>query len=347
MAQQRSNLEEFLTQTWAQRGLAACMLLPVSAVFGGLSALRRAAYRLGVSKSARLPVPVVVVGNIFVGGTGKTPLTIWLVHALRQAGYTPGVISRGYGVHNDVPQAVTPYSLAQEVGDEPLLIAYRAECPVMVGRDRVAVATALLAAHPEVDVLVSDDGLQHYRMARDVEIVLFDGRGAGNGWLLPAGPLREPISRRRDFTVLNGAADAPGLPPDAIRMQLVGKTAEKLNDRSQISALTSFAATDDKHAPTILAAAGIGNPGRFFGLLRQAGLQFEEMALPDHYDFADNPFVHVKADVILITEKDAVKCRQNEGLRNDTRLWVVPVTAQLDGALAEKIVEKLRGRSIA
>jgi tetraacyldisaccharide 4'-kinase len=344
---QRSNLEEFLTRTWSQRGLAACMLLPVAALFGGLSAVRRAAYSAGLAKSERLPVPVVVVGNIFVGGTGKTPLTIWLVQALRQAGYTPGVISRGYGVHNEVPQEVTAQSLAQEVGDEPLLIAYRAECPVMVGRNRVAVATALLAAHPEVDVLVSDDGLQHYRMQRDIEIVLFDGRGAGNGWLLPAGPLREPTARRRDFTVLNGADHAPGLPPDVIRMQLLGNTAEKLNDRSQISLLSSFAATDGKHAPVILAAAGIGNPGRFFSLLRSAGLQFEEMALPDHYDFADNPFVHVRADVILITEKDAVKCRQNEGLRNDTRLWVVPVTAQLDGALAEKIVEKLRGRSIA
>ncbi|MNR79989.1 Tetraacyldisaccharide 4'-kinase [compost metagenome] len=347
MALQRSNLEDFLTRTWAQRGLAACMLLPVSALFGGLSALRRVAYQTGLSRSERLPVPVVVVGNIFVGGTGKTPLTIWLVHALRQAGYTPGVISRGYGVQNAVPQAVTAQSRARDVGDEPLLIAYRAECPVMVGRDRVAVATALLAAHPQVDVLISDDGLQHYRMARDVEIVLFDGRGAGNGWLLPAGPLREPTSRRRDFTVLNGAASAPGLGPDVIHMQLLGATAEKLNDRSQISALSSFVATAGQRAPTILAAAGIGNPGRFFGLLRGAGLQFEEMALPDHYDFAENPFAHVSADVILITEKDAVKCRQNEGLRNDSRLWVVPVTAQLDGALAEKIVEKLRGRSIA
>lgn len=347
MALQRSNLEEFLTRTWTGRGLAACALLPVAALFGGLSAIRRAGYRLGLAEARRLPVPVIVVGNIFVGGTGKTPLTIWLVQALRQAGYTPGVISRGYGAHNNVPQAVTTQSLAQEVGDEPLLIAYRAACPVMVGRDRVAVAQALLAAHPEVDVLVSDDGLQHYRMARDIEIVLFDGRGAGNGWLLPAGPLREPVTRRRDFTVLNGASFAPGIPPDAIRMQLVGTTAEKLNDRSQVSALSSFAASEGQRSPTIVAAAGIGNPGRFFGLLRNAGLQFREMALPDHYDFSDNPFVRVKADVILITEKDAVKCRQNEGLRNDTRLWVVPVTAQLDGALAEKIVEKLRGRSIA
>ncbi|WP_076593640.1 tetraacyldisaccharide 4'-kinase [Herminiimonas arsenitoxidans] len=347
MALQRSNLEAFLTRTWAQRGLAACLLLPVSGLFGALSAARRISYQFGIAKTQRLPVPVIVVGNIFVGGTGKTPLTIWLVQALRQAGFKPGVISRGYGVHNDVPQVVTSQSLAQEVGDEPLLIAHRAECPVMVGRDRVAVATALLAAHPEVDVLVSDDGLQHYRLERDIEIVLFDGRGVGNGWLLPAGPLRETASRRRDFTVVNGVVLPDGMPSDTVSMQLVGTVAEKLNDRSQTSALSSFVSAEGKHSPTILAAAGIGNPGRFFTLLRNAGLQFEEMALPDHYDFADNPFAAVKADVILMTEKDAVKCRQNDGLRNDPRLWVVPVTAQLDAAFAEKIVEKLRGQSIA
>lgn len=344
---QRSNLEAFLTRTWAQRGLAACLLLPVSGLFGALSAARRMSYRLGISKAQRLSVPVVIVGNIFVGGTGKTPLTIWLVQALRQAGFKPGVISRGYGVHNDVPHAVTSQSLAQEVGDEPLLIAYRAECPVMVGRDRVAVATALLAEHPEVDVLISDDGLQHYRLERDVEIVLFDSRGVGNGWLLPAGPLRESASRRRDFTVINGAAIEGTMPSDAVGMKLVGTIAQKLNDRSQTSALSSFVSPAGKHSPTILAAAGIGNPARFFTLLRDAGLQFEEMALPDHYDFADNPFAAVKADVILMTEKDAVKCRQNDGLRSDPRLWVVPVTAQLDAAFAEKIVEKLRGHSIA
>ena len=147
--------------------------------------------------------------------------------------------------------------------------------------------------------------------------------------------------------MINGAAVASGMPADAVGMQLVGMTAEKLNDRSQTSALSSFAKTDGSHSPTILAAAGIGNPARFFTLLRDAGLQFDEMALPDHYDFADNPFAEVQADVILMTEKDAVKCRQNDGLRNDPRLWVVPVTAQLDAAFAEKIVEKIRGRSIA
>ena len=346
MALQRSTLEAFLKRTWARRGLAAWLLWPLSCIFGALSAWRRLLYRLGISKAQRLPVPVVVVGNIFVGGTGKTPLTIWLAQALRQAGLHPGVISRGYGTHNDVPHAVTAQSLAQQVGDEPLLIAYRTQCPVMVGRDRVAVARALLATHPEVDVIISDDGLQHYRLARDIEIILFDGRGVGNGWLLPAGPLREPVSRRRDFTVINGAPEAMLLPQDAIPMRLAGLVAEPLampDAQASSRTLASFST-----APTrILAAAGIGNPQRFFTLLRAAGLDFAELPLPDHYDFSDNPFAGLHADVILITEKDAVKCRQNDALRNDPRFWVVPVTAHLDGALAEQIVEKLRGHSIA
>ncbi|MDO8306299.1 tetraacyldisaccharide 4'-kinase [Herminiimonas sp.] len=347
MALQRSTLEAFLKRTWAQRGLAAWLLWPLSCIFGALSAWRRLLYRLGIAKTQRLPVPVVVVGNIFVGGTGKTPLTIWLAQALRQAGLHPGVISRGYGTHNDVPHAVTAQSLAQQVGDEPLLIAYRTQCPVMVGRDRVAVAQALLAAHPEVDVIISDDGLQHYRLARDIEIILFDGRGVGNGWLLPAGPLREPVSRRRDFTVINGAPESMLLPPDAIAMRLEGLVAEPLAMMPYAQASSRTLASFSVAPTRILAAAGIGNPQRFFTLLRAAGLDFAELPLPDHYDFSDNPFAGLHADVILITEKDAVKCRQNDALRNDPRFWVVPVTAHLDGALAEQIVEKLRGHSIA
>lgn len=356
MALQRSTLETFLTQTWMRRGWAAYLLLPLSCLFAVLSAVRRLLYKLGVYKTQRLPVPVVIVGNIFVGGTGKTPLTIWLAQALRQAGYKPGVISRGYGVHNAVPLAVSTQSLAQEVGDEPLLIAYRTQCPVMVGRDRVAVANALLAAHPEVDVIISDDGLQHYRLARDIEIMLFDNRGMGNGWLLPAGPLREPRTRKRDFTVMNGADNGAetALAPDVIHMRLSGLMAEPLaspdvQEECTLSrTLTSFSAVASDGSPTrILAAAGIGNPERFFAMLRAADLHFDEMPLPDHYDFSDNPFTDLAADVILITEKDAVKCRQNEAIRNDPRCWVVPVTAHLDGAFAEQIVEKLRGYKTA
>lgn len=332
-----------------RRDAAARALLPLSWLFGGLSALRRFAYRSGLAKVHRLRVPVVVVGNIFVGGTGKTPLTIWLAQSLREAGFHPGVVSRGYGADNDAPRPVTAQSRAQQVGDEPLLIAHRAQCPVYVGRDRVAAAQMLLAAHPEIDVVIADDGLQHYRLARDIEIVLFDSRGVGNGWLLPAGPLREPPTRRRDFTVVNGSYDETVVIPGAIRMHLAGLMAEHLVSTGDTPrALRSFSHLISGYSPArIVAAAGIGNPGRFFRLLRDAGLQFDEMALPDHYDFSDNPFADVQADVILITEKDAVKCRQIDALKNDPRLWVVPVTAQFDRAFAEHIVEKLRGHSTA
>ncbi|HJV72690.1 MAG TPA: tetraacyldisaccharide 4'-kinase [Noviherbaspirillum sp.] len=333
--------EAVLTRAWQQRGLLACALWSFSLLFRVLSAVRRLLYKAGVLSSTRLPVPVVVVGNIFIGGTGKTPLTIWLVEELRRAGFRPGVISRGYGVRNDHPVAVTADSVPARVGDEPPLIARRAQCPVMVGRNRVATAQALLAAHPDVNLIVADDGLQHYALQRDVEIVLCDERGNGNGWMLPAGPLREPASRPRDFTVLNGSLLPDGIPPQAIRMQLAGEVAERLGDRSESIALKQL------HATRITAAAGIGNPARFFSMLRSAGLAIEEMPLPDHYDFATNPFASVQADIILITEKDAVKCSQLEEIKSDPRLWVVPVTARIDRALAERIVEKCRGRPTA
>jgi tetraacyldisaccharide 4'-kinase len=328
-----------------RRGFLAWMLWPVSLVFSMLVASRRALYAAGVLKADRLPVTVIVVGNIFVGGTGKTPFTIWLVESLRRAGYVPGVISRGYGVHNAVPQTVHPGSRPDDVGDEPVLIATRAKCPVVVGRKRVAAAEALLQAHPEVNLIVSDDGLQHYALARDLEIVLCDARGNGNGWLLPAGPLREAASRRRDFTVVNAEQLPPGIAPDAVRMQLIGEVAELLSDRLQSIALRAIPEiqTANGHALRIVAAAGIGNPARFFTMLRGAGLVFEEMPLPDHYDFAVNPFEQVQADLILITEKDAVKCSRIDALRNDPRIRVVPVTARVDKALAERIVEKCRG----
>ena len=338
-------LESRLTRAWLRRGPLACALWPLSLLFRALAALRAGLYRAGVLKAGRLPVPVIVVGNIFIGGTGKTPLTIWLAQALREAGFRPGVISRGHGGEGEAPREVTPDSDTREVGDEPLLIARRAGVPVVVGRKRAEAGRALLAAHPEVDVVLTDDGLQHYALARDIEVVLFDGRGVGNGWLLPAGPLREAPSRRRDFTVVNAPEVTPALARavggEPFRMQLVGDTAERLADPGERRPLPAFA------GQRVLAAAGIGNPGRFFALLRGAGLHFAELPLPDHYDFRDNPFAGLDADVILITEKDAVKCGQIENLKGDPRLWVVPVTARIDAALAEQIVEKCRGRSPA
>ena len=344
MAFQFHSPEAILTRAWIRRGILAWLLWPISLLFHLLTAFRRSLFRSGVLKTTRLPVPVIVVGNVFIGGTGKTPLVIWLADALRQSGHAPGIISRGHGAASNVPRLVQSDSPPEVVGDEPLLIAQRTRVPVAVGRNRPSAARTLLDVYPEVDVIISDDGLQHYALERDIEIVLFDARGAGNGWLLPAGPLREPASRRRDFTVINADRVSPGMPADAVRMHLAGEIAERLIDRSQRVALRSlpeFAGADG--APRIVAAAGIGNPARFFAMLRGAGLRFEEMPLPDHYSFEQNVFAGLPADIILITEKDAVKCSRIDTLKTDPRLWVVPVTAHIDGALAEKLLEKLRG----
>ena len=356
-----SSLETTFSREWLRRGALACALWPLSLLFRGLAAARRGLYAVGVSHAERLPVPVVVVGNIFIGGTGKTPLTIWLVDALRAAGFRPGVVSRGFGSKDAAPREVGAGSTPAEVGDEPVLIAARTACPVFVGRARAAAGRALLAAHPEINVIVTDDGLQHYALARDVEIVLFDGRGVGNGWTLPAGPLREPPSRQRDFTVVNApeltAALSAAVAPAGVQagapwqMRLVGDVAERLGDRSERMSLAELA---QRAAPSgqgsglrVAAAAGIGNPARFFGMLRAAGIQPQELPLPDHHDFKDRPFANIEADFILVTEKDAVKCWQIEELRNDPRIWVVPVGARIDAALADQIVEKLRGRTPA
>ena len=337
---------------WLRRGPIACLLWPVSLLFAALAGLRRALYHFGILKIVNLPVPVIVVGNLFVGGTGKTPLTIWLVDALRQAGFHPGVISRGYGSQDAGIQRVTATSSARVMGDEPVLMAQRTGCPLMVGRDRVAAGQALLAAHPEVDVILSDDGLQHYRLGRTIEIVLSDLRGDGNGWLLPAGPLRESRRRRRDFNVVNvGTVDPahasllpPGTPVGSIVMQLQAPLAEQLIDRGQRTTLAAIAAAPPA---AIIAAAGIGNPSRFFATLWAAGLDFQPMPLPDHHVFTPDTFAGRAADLILITEKDAVKCNEITALAADARLWVVPVSAYIAAPLAANIVERLRGHATA
>jgi tetraacyldisaccharide 4'-kinase len=330
-------LESLLTQAWQSRGFIACLLLPFSAIFFLIIFFRRILYRLGIFQSTILPVPAIVVGNIFIGGTGKTPLVIWLVSALRAHGYSPGVISRGYGARADAVIEVKPDMSAVQTGDEPLLIARKCEVPVFVGRNRVAAAHRLLAAHPGIDVIIADDGLQHYALGRTMEIQLSDTRGHGNGWLLPAGPLREPVSRRSDFYVINGGGKSIAS-ADTHRMQIIGTHAEQMIDRQQHFALSSL---NDKR---VAAVAGIGYPERFFEMLRSQGVVLESaLALPDHFDFSTNPFVEIKADIILITEKDAVKCRRIAGIGHDARLWVVPVEASIAGTLAQDILEKLRG----
>ena len=335
-----STTADVLMRAWQRKSPLAIALLPLSWIYRALVGVRRALYAAGWLRQVSLPVPVVVVGNIFVGGTGKTPLVIWLVEALRERGFHPGVISRGYGANVDRVIDVQADSLPSEVGDEPLLIAQRTRAPVVVGRRRVQAAKRLLALHAGVDVIISDDGLQHYALGRTVEIQLSDARGHGNGWLLPAGPLREPASRRSDFYVVNGFV------PDALRsngMTLEGDHAERIGDRSQRMPLAAIA----KQA-RVVAAAGIGNPRRFFDTLRANGVSpVREIALPDHFDFSVNPFAAIDADLILVTDKDAVKCARIEALAADPRLWTVPVTANIAGPLADNIVEKLRGHTTA
>jgi len=346
----QSWLQSWIMKNWQKRGLWACALWPLARLFQFIVSFRFGLFVLGYKAQTRVGVPVVVVGNIFIGGTGKTPLVIWLMQQLQAAGFKPGVISRGYGAHADRVVVLDADSQASMVGDEPLLIAQHTGVPVAVGRDRVAVARCLLSTRPEIDVLVADDGLQHYFLARDIEIMLFDQRGTGNGWMLPAGPLREPVQRRRDFTVLNAAADVcldsvPGMPPDAVRMQLLPQHVYQLCDPKVRKPLSEL------RAEKILAAAGIGNPQRFFSMLSAAGVRFSSMPLADHFAFDAQTFRQIDADCILITEKDAVKCRQIPVLQNDARIWVVPVQAQLDSgfatALLQMISEKKHGRSPA
>jgi len=335
----RNTLAAALMHAWMRRGLVAWLLWPLSLLFEVLVRLRSFFYCQGWLIQHRLPVPVIVVGNIFVGGTGKTPLTIWLLNQLKQAGYQPGVISRGYGGRQSQAQVVSLDSHSKDVGDEPMLIAQHSGCPVVVGRNRVDAGRSLLAAFPDVDVIVSDDGLQHLALYRDVEIMLFDSRGAGNGWLLPAGPLREPLSRRRDFTVVNlnsGESVSADLPSDTVRMQLTGSCAKQLMHADQCRLLNQI-----DPALKITAAAGIGNPERFFSMLRHHGLRFSSVPLADHFDFLDNPFKNLSADMILITEKDAVKCRQLNDISDDPRIWVVAVEAELEAGLIDGLLKKL------
>ena len=336
MSSPRSVIESVLLTAWQRRGVIACLLWPLSFIFNLLIVTRLALYALGIFRITILPVPVIVVGNIFVGGTGKTPLVIWIIQLLQEQGWKPAVISRGYGSSAQQVRAVEKNSHANEVGDEPLLIAKRTGVPVFIGRDRAAAGLALLQAHPTVNIIISDDGLQHYALGRNIEIQLSDSRGNGNGWLLPAGPLREPATRQSDFYVVNTTEESAG---DAYAMQLVPVDAERLLDRTQPKSLRDFS-----FVQSVAAVAGIGHPERFFTTLRSHGINLTTtQALPDHFDYATNPFADIEASVILITEKDAVKCMQHNAIANDARLWVVPVQAHVDASLAKHILEKLHG----
>jgi len=314
---------------WYHRGLLAWLLWPVSLLFGILATLRRLLYRLRLLPSRHPGIAVIVVGNLTAGGTGKTPLVIWIAERLKKSGWTPGIVSRGYGARIDVPRAATIADDASEVGDEPILLSRRSGCPVWVGADRVAVIAALRSAHPEVDVVVLDDGLQHYRLRRDLEIAVVDVRAFGNGFLLPAGPLREPEWRLRsvDAVVSHGAA----LPGYAMRLK--GEELHRMTNAAERRPVSAFA------GEKVHAIAGIGDPNRFFLHLAKHGVKLVPHPFPDHHRFAAQELEFGDDAAVLMTEKDAVKLRSVA----KPNWWVLPVSAELDAAFGDWLSKRLDG----
>ena len=301
----------------------------LSGVFAAVGGLRRRLYAAGLISRARLSVPVIVVGNINVGGTGKTPLTIALVESLRERGFRPAVISRGYGGNAKNAMRVDAQSAPAVVGDEVRLIFDATGAPVAIGRKRVQ-AGRLLLQDGGVDVLIADDGLQHYPLCCDVEICVIDGeRRFGNGRLLPAGPLREPVSRltRTDFRVCNGGTPQSGEVP----MALIGDAAVCLAGPEQRRPLRDLA------GQRVHAVAGIGNPSRFFVQLRNADIDVVEHSFPDHHVFAAVDLDFGDPAPVLMTEKDAVKCIAFA----QAHWWSVPVRAQLPDEFLDALAARV------
>jgi tetraacyldisaccharide 4'-kinase len=331
-------LRAWLLRIWYGSATAPWYLRPLAALFGVVARLRRRRQQ-GRARERRLHAPVVVVGNIAVGGTGKTPFVIWLVERLREWGWKPGVISRGYGGKaTRWPQQVKPETDPALVGDEPVLIARRAGCPVFVGPDRALAAERLLA-NGGVDIVVSDDGLQHYRLWRELEIAVVDAsRGLGNGRLLPAGPLREPAARLGEvgLVVANGSGwSAPA--GRQVTMKLCAQQAVAL-DGAGTQPIEAFAGR------TVHAVAGIGNPARFFSMLSQQNIRLIVHPFPDHHPFTPADLDFGDDLPVLMTEKDGVKCRAFARPGQ----WVVPVEARLEPAhvaLVQELTQALRKRS--
>jgi tetraacyldisaccharide 4'-kinase len=355
---------------WETKNLIALALWPVSLIYGGILYLRAMAYALNLIKSHEVPIPIIFVGNIRVGGTGKTPIVIALAKALHARGFRPGIISRGYLAKNVNPgscrdsRQVLPINLAQEVGDEPLLIAQQLSSlhiPIWTGQQRSSCAQSLIEHHPGCNILISDDGLQHLALGRnpvrkggrDIEIVVRDTRGEGNGFLMPAGPLRDFPNRPRDITLnlrnLNENDTVNQLlTPNYFPEEQTGGPIPSSKNIQAISARTNpsfeiqcvqgqaYQLINPKNQQDlremvnqpVLALAGIAHPEKFFHQLQQIGLLITTHPMPDHFDFSTNPFEQYPvADfpLILITEKDAVKCHN----LTDPRIWVVPLTPKI------------------
>jgi len=329
-----------LAASWQrpQPDLLARALQPLSWLYGSAAALHRALYEHGLLARQRAPVPLLVVGNLVAGGAGKTPTVIALVEQLRQRGYTPGVVSRGHGRRDAALRAVTRGSLPADVGDEPLLIHLRTGAPVSVAVRRIDAARALCSAHPEVDLLIADDGLQHHAIARDAQVIVFDERGLGNGLLLPAGPLRQPMPRRvpeRSVVLYNAERASTPWPGLFGRRVAAGLVALPDWWRGGRAGERSW---DALRGRRVIACAGIAVPQRFFAMLQQQGVAIEPIALPDHASFETLPWPPDAGDVV-VTEKDAVKIRPER--TGSARVWVAPLDLVLDAQVGATLAQWL------
>jgi tetraacyldisaccharide 4'-kinase len=314
---------------WYQNSPLGVLLAPLGWLYCAASIVRRASYRVGIAHSGRVGAPVIVVGNISVGGTGKTPLVIWIARFLMSRGLRPGIVSRGYrGRADKWPQQVRPDSDPTMVGDEPVLLAQATRCPVVADPDRLRAATSLLV-HAQCDVIISDDGLQHLALGRDVEIAVIDGlRRHGNGRCLPAGPLREPVSRLDsvDLVVTNGGGMV-----GEFDMRMRAGEAKNLADETLRQPLETF------KAGPVHAVCGIGSPQRFFETLERGGIRLIRHPFPDHHPFAASDIDFDDDIPVLMTEKDAVKCRRFAHARH----WYVPIQAELAEAFGARLLSLL------
>jgi len=320
------SVQSWLNRVWYERASPPWWLLPLSLSYGAAAGARRYLYSKQLRKSIRIASPVVVVGNLSVGGTGKTPLVCWLVARLQELGFKPGVVTRGYGGSSENVRLVDSAADPSIVGDESLLLARRTGVPVAIGRDRPSAAQLLVRAG--CDVVVSDDGLQHYALARDCEIVVVDGeRRFGNGWLLPAGPLRESEARLRrvDAVVVNGG-----------RAQLEGALSMRLEAKDALSLIGGAIKTLREFAGhSVHAVAGIGNPERFFNMLRGYGIEVVGHPFPDHARLQAADISFPDGRPVLMTEKDAVKCAGFAGAQH----WYVPVTVNFEGGESKLLLD--------
>lgn len=328
--------EPALVRAWYAQAAWLWLLRPLELLYRLLILLRRWSFRAGLRRVYRAPVPVVVVGNITVGGTGKTPVVIALVEALQARGLRPGVVSRGYGAAAGAiyPHRVGAESSAADCGDEPLLIYQRTGAPCVVAPDRPAAVRALLAAAP-VDLVLCDDGLQHYALARDFEIALLDAqRLLGNGFCLPAGPLREPAARLRqvDWVLHRGSSD----PDTGTRYAIDGL----------LPLLAEAAAAPPAPGTAVQAVAGIGQPAQFFASLESMGYRVTGHSFADHHAFRPEDFAGLGEGPVIMTEKDAVKCRAFAGQGGrGANLWYLQISAQLPAALIERVAALARPSS--